>query len=206
MQVLILCESSGTVRDAFRSLGHEAYSCDILPTDSHPEWHHEGDAFEAVGGNRWGIRHWDLIIGHPPCTALAVSGNRWYGEGQPKHAERLRSAQWTEALWDLCKLSADRVAFENPVGVLARLTSLPKASYVEPWQHGHPEQKKTGLHLYNLPALEPTDDVYDHMMTLPLKERQRIHYLPPSEDRWQIRSKTFEGIAAAMAAQWGSLA
>jgi len=206
MKVLVLCESSGTVRDAFANLGHSAYSCDMLPTTSHPCGHFQGDAFECLEQDIFGVPHWDLIIAHPPCTALAVSGNRWYGKGQPKEAERYQSAAWTEALWDLCKQKADRVAFENPVGVLSRLTSLPKASYVEPWQHGHPEQKKTGLHLYNLPALEPTHDVYEHMMTLPLKERQRIHYLPPSADRWQIRSKTFDGIAAAMAAQWGSLA
>lgn len=198
MKVLVACEYSGRVRDAFLALGHDAISCDLLPTDVEGP-HYQGDVFDMLN------QRWDLIIAHPPCTALAVSGNAWYGEGMPKHDQRIESAAWTESLWLKCVEMADRVCFENPVGVLTRLTSMPKPSYVQPWQFGHMEQKKTGLFLHNLPALVPTDNVYDAMMELPERERQRMHYLPPSADRWKIRSTTYQGIADAFAAQWGNL-
>ncbi len=198
MRVAVLCEYSGRVRDAFLKLGHDAISCDLLPTDAEGP-HHEGDVYGMLN------QRWDLIIAHPPCTALAVSGNAWYGEGMPKHDQRIESAAWTEALWLKCIEMADRVCFENPVGVLPRLTSMPKPSYVQPWQFGHMEQKKTGLFLHNLPALVPTDNVYAAMMELPERERQRMHYLPPSADRWKIRSTTYQGIADAFANQWGNL-
>ena len=146
---------------------------------------------------------WDLIIMHPPCTALAVSGNAHYGEGKAKYAMRLEAASWTQNLWKRCKEKAQRVAFENPVSVLARLAGLPKASYVQPWQFGHPEQKKTGFHLCHLNPLVPTKDVYAEMMQLPKCERERLHYLAPSPNRAKERSRTFQGIAEAMATQWG---
>ena len=198
MKVLIACEYSGTVRDAFIRAGHTAWSCDLLPSDSDfsPN-HHQGDVFEMSEET------WDLIIAHPPCTALAVSGNAWYGEGQPKHQDRIDSAVWTENLWEACKAAAPRVCFENPVGVLTRMTDLPKANYVQPYQFGHLEQKKTGLFLHNLAPLIPTNNVYEEMMLLPKRERERMHYLPPTPDRWKIRSTTYQGIADAMAAQWG---
>lgn len=199
MKVLVACEYSATVRDAFRELGHDAYSCDLLPTDGDSTYHHQGDIYEMLN------ERWDLIIAHPPCTALAVSGNAWYGEGQPKYKERLDSVDWTKKLWEKCKEVSDRVCFENPVGVLPRLGGFPKPKYVQPYEFGHMEQKKTGLFLHNLPPLEPTNCVYEEMMGLPVKERQRLHYLPPSEDRWKIRSTTYKGIAKAMAGQWGSL-
>lgn len=202
MKVLVACEYSGRVRDAFIAKGHDAMSCDLLPTDV-PGPHHQGDVIAYLEAHPDGC--FDLIIAHPTCTALTVAGNKWYGEGQPKYEERLASACWTQDFWHLCKRKAHRVAFENPVGVLARLTDIPKATYVHPWQFGHKEQKKTGLHLHNLPPLEPTNIVYDEMMELPKRERQRLHYLPPSPDRWKIRSTTYQGIADAMAAQWGEL-
>lgn len=202
MKVLIACEYSGTVRDAFIANGHDAISCDLLPTDA-PGPHHQGDVIEYLKGFEDG--HFDLIIGHPECTKLCVSGNAHYGEGQAKYDQRLESVEWTIMFWELAKRKAKRVAFENPVGVLHRLSkgALPKAYYVQPYEFGHPEQKKTGLHLHNLEPLTATNNVYEYMMTLPKSQRERMHYLPPSADRWKIRSTTYKGIAEAMANQWG---
>ena len=200
MRVLVGCESSGTVRNAFRALGHKAYSCDILPSDNFSQYHFQMDVMDAIK-----LRDdWDLIILHPPCTALAVSGNAWYGKDQPKHQERIDSVKWTVELWELAKRHSKAVAMENPVGILGSMAGLKPNQYIQPYQFGHMEQKKTGLWLYNLPELVETDNVREAMMELPIKERQRIHYLPPSTDRWKIRSKTFNGIAAAMAQRWGS--
>ena len=199
MRVLVACEFSGTVRDAFAKLGHDAMSCDLLPTDI-PGPHYQGDILKLLAMDY----EWDLIIAHPECTKLCVSGNSTYGLGMPKHQQRIEAAEWTQEFWDLCKRKAGRVCFENPVGVLSRLTNIPKAHYVQPYQFGHLEQKKTGLHLYNLNPLKPTNDVYDEMMNLPKNVRERLHYLPPGPNRWKERSKTFQGIADAMASQWGS--
>jgi hypothetical protein len=199
MNVLVACEYSGTVRDAFIARGNDAISCDLLPTDK-PGPHHQGDIVEYLNGFDDG--YFDLIIAHPECTKLCVSGNAHYGEGQAKYDQRLESVEWTVKLWELCKRKGKKVAFENPVGVLHRLGGLPKASYVQPYQFGHMEQKKTGLHLHNLEPLKGTNNVYDEMMKLPKNVRERIHYLPPSEDRWKIRSTTFKGIAEGMADQW----
>lgn len=198
MKVLIACEYSGTVRDAFIKLGHDAISCDLLDTDV-PGPHYKGDIYGMLD------EYWDLIIAHPPCTALAVSGNRWYGKGQPRYNDRLVSAAWVEALWNKCCSVSNKVCFENPVGVLTRLTTMPKAHYVQPYQFGHKEQKKTGLFLHNLPALTETDNVFVEMMKLPKHEREKMFHLPPSPDRWKIRSTTYQGIADAMANQWDDI-
>lgn len=187
MRVLVACESSGKVREAFRALGHDAWSNDLLPADDGSEFHIQGDCVEVIK------RGWDLIIMHPPCTALAVSGNRWYGKGMPKHKERIESAEWTMALWELAKQCARYVAMENPVGVIP----MPASQYIQPWQFGHGETKKTGLWLWGLPYLKPTNIVEGR--------EQRIWKLPPSQDRWKIRSETYSGIANAMADQWGNL-
>lgn len=200
MRVLVACEYSGVVRDAFIKKGHNAISCDLLPTDS-PGPHHQGDIIEYL--NSFKSDYFDLIIAHPECTKLCVSGNAHYGEGQKKYQQRLDSVKWTMMFWELAKKKAIKVCFENPVGVLHRLGGIPKANYVQPWQFGHMEQKKTGLHLHNLEPLKETNNVYNEMMKLPKNQRERIHYLPPSEDRWKIRSTTFKGIANAMADQWG---
>lgn len=197
MRVLIACEYSGKVREAFRALGHDAYSCDLLPADDKSWNHYQGDCWDVISDPNF---DWDLIIMHPPCTALAVSGNRWYGSGMPKHQDRLDSIDWTLSLYEHAKKHAPRVAFENPVGVLP----IKPTQYIQPYHFGHPESKKTGLWLHNLPPLVPTDDVEDVWRTLPKKEAQRIHMLPPSADRWKIRSETFTGIAEAMASQWNS--
>lgn len=184
MRVLVACEYSGVVRDAFIAKGHDAISCDLLPTDK-PGPHIQGDCIPVI--RRGG---WDLIIMHPPCTALAVSGNRWYGKGMPKNSERKEAIEWTTLLWNLAKNNAHHVCMENPVGVLP----MKPTQYIQPWQFGHGETKKTGLWLHNLPPLEPTNIVEGR--------EQRIWKLPPSADRWKIRSTTFQGIGEAMAAQW----
>ena len=198
MRVLIGCEYSGVVRDAFIAKGHDAISCDLLPTDK-PGPHYQGSVLDLLN------ERWDLIIMHPPCTALTVAGNGTYGVGMVKHQERMKSAVWTEALWDKCKSVSDKVCFENPVGVLTRLTTMPKANYVQPYHFGHKEQKKTGLFLYGLKPLQETNNVYEEMMLLPKNIRERMHYLPPSPDRWKIRSTTYQGVADGMAEQWGVL-
>lgn len=194
MRVLILCESSGTVREAFRSLGHDAWSSDILPADDGSPKHIQGDCVDVLEANEL----WDLIIMHPPCTALAVSGNATYAKGMPKHDKRLESIEWTAKLWKLATNICDHVCMENPVGVLP----FKPTQYVQPWMFGHPESKKTGLWLHNLPKLEDTDNVKEVYDSLPRREQMRLHYLPPSADRWKIRSKTFDGLAQAMAVQY----
>ena len=197
MNVLIACEYSGRVREAFRALGHDAYSCDLLPSDDKSWWHHEGCCMPVIADPDI---NWNLIIIHPPCTALAVSGNAWYGTGMPKNAERHKAIKWTMELFDHAKNHAPMVAMENPVGVLP----IKPTQYVQPWQFGHPESKKTGLWLHNLPKLVETDNVHAEFLGLPKNKQQRLHYLPPSPDRWKIRSTTFQGIADAMAAQWST--
>lgn len=194
MKVLIACEESQAVCKAFRGMGHEAYSNDVQEcSGGHPEWHLQMDCFEAVK-----LKQWDLIIMHPPCTALAVSGNRWYGEGMPKNQERVESAEWVRRLWDLAVSVCDKVAMENPVGVLNKFNpELPNPNYVQPWQFGHGETKKTGFWLHSLPPLTPTNVVEGR--------EQKIWKMPPSKDRAKLRSKTYDGIASAMAEQWGGL-
>lgn len=199
MDILIGCEYSGVVREAFRKKGHRVYSCDLLPADDNSDWHIQNDVVDAINYSF----NWDLIILHPPCTALTVAGNSTYGRGMPKHDERIKAIEWTHNLWRTATNKAKHVALENPVGVLNSVPGMPKPSYIHPWEHGHPEQKKTGLWLHNLPPLQPTNNVYDEMMKLPKKERQRLFYMSPSADRWKIRSTTFQGIADAMANAWG---
>lgn len=198
MRVLVACEYSGRVRQAFRDRGHDAWSCDLLESDDGSAYHVQGDCVPVIE------QGWDIIIMHPPCTALTVAGNSTYGEGKPKYSERLASVKWTVELWNLAIRHAHvGVAMENPVGVLPRLGGLRPAQYVQPWMFGHMEQKKTGLWLHGLPPLVETNNVYEAMMRLPKNERERLHYLPPSPDRWKIRSTTFQGIADAMAQRWG---
>ena len=199
IRVLIACESSGVVREAFRALGHAAWSCDLLPTDDGSPYHLQEDCVKAVrGGSVFAV--WDLIVMHPPCTAICVSGNRWYGIGMPKHAERIEAIRWTMELWELATRFCPRVAMENPVGTLP----MKATQYVQPWQFGHGEAKKTGLWLHGLPKLQPTN-----ILPLPGSGRWENqtpsgqNKLGPSTDRWKIRSKTYEGIASAMASQWG---
>ena len=186
MKILIGCELSGTVRSAFRKVGHDAISCDILPSDDGDEHHIQGDVLDAINSS-----HWDMIICFPPCTALAVSGNRWYGKGMPKNTERLQAIIWTMNLWDLAQQHAPKVCMENPVGVLP----MRATQYIQPWQFGHGETKRTGIWLHNLEPLQPTHIVEGR--------EQRIWKMGPSPTRSKLRSKTYQGIADAMSIQWG---
>lgn len=201
---LIGCEYSGTVSGAFRERGIPAYSCDILPTEGDPAWHIQGDIFAAIRN-----RYWGGIILHIPCTAMGVCGNKHYGRGKPKHNERLDAIDWSCAVVEAACNYSDCVVVENPASVIfpvLRDSFCFDVQYVHPWQHGHPEQKKTGLALKGLPRLVPTNDVYDEMMKLPRKERERIFYMSPSADRGKERARFYPGIAAAFADQWGCLA
>jgi hypothetical protein len=182
MRVLVACEYSGTVRDAFRARGHDAMSCDLLPTEA-PGPHYQGDVRDVLGDG------WDLMIAHPPCTHLAVSGARWFHLKQREQAEAL----------DFVRLLMDapipRIAVENPVSIISSRIRKPD-QIIQPWQFGHGETKATCLWLKGLPKLKPTSIVDGR--------EARIHRLPPSQDRWKIRSTTYSGIAAAMADQWGN--
>ena len=190
MRVLVACEYSGIVRDAFLSRGHDALSCDLLPTDSTGP-HYKGDVFDIINDG------WDMMIAFPPCTHLAVSGAKWFAD---KRADG-RQQEGIDFFMALVMAKIPRIAIENPVGIMSSYYRRP-TQIIHPWQFGHMEQKSTCLWLKNLPALTPTNVVYDEMKKLPRRERERLHYLPPSADRAKERSKTFEGIASAMAEQW----
>lgn len=194
MKVLVACEYSGTVRDAFIKRGHDAISCDLLPTDS-PGPHYQGDVFEIIESEKW-----DLMIAHPPCTHLAVSGAAWFEEKR-KDGRQQAAIDFFMAI---ANTDIPKTCIENPVCIMSTVWRKPD-QYIQPYQFGHLEQKKTGLWLKNLPKLMFTNDVYNQMMTLPKNQRERLHYLPPGNDRAKIRSKTFQGIADAMAEQWGTL-
>lgn len=194
MNILVACESSGRVRSAFRQFGEDAWSCDLKPDISGSEFHLQKDCEKVIADSSW-----DLIVMHPPCTAIAVSGNRWYGRGQPRHSERLSAVQWTMDLWNLAIAKCQHVCMENPVGVLP----LKATQYIQPFQFGHAESKKTGLWLFNLPKLQPTN----------ILEKPECGFwnnqtpsgqnkLGPSPERATIRAVTYDGIAAAMADQW----
>ena len=182
MKVLVACEYSGTVRDAFIAAGHEALSCDLLPTDN-PGPHYQGDVRDVLHEG------WDLMIAHPPCTHLAVSGARWLKDKQAEQAEAL---DFVRLLLDA---PIERIALENPVSVISSRIRKPD-QIIQPWQFGHGETKATCLWLKGLPKLTPTDVVDGR--------EARVHKLPPSADRWKIRSTTYPGIAAAMAQQWSN--
>ena len=187
MPVLIGCEESQVITKAMRSAGVEAYSCDIRPTRGNHDWHFQQDIMEVLP-----LQEWDLTILHPDCTAMAVSGNRWYGAGKPYHQKRLEAIAWTLSLWELAKKYSEKVALEKPVSVI--FTHLPNVFYIQPWEHGHGETKKTGFALHNLPPLTPTNIVDGR--------EQRIWRMPPSKNRKRDRSVTFEGVALAIVEQW----
>jgi len=181
MRVLVACEYSGAVRDAFAAAGHHAMSCDLLPTEK-TGLHYRGDVRDVLHDG------WDLMICHPPCTHLSVSGARWFKDKLPEQAEAL----------DFVRLLLDapikRIALENPISIISSRIRKPD-QIIQPWQFGHGETKATCLWLKNLPKLTPTDIVEGR--------EARVHKMPPGPDRWKERSRTFEGVAKAMAAQWG---
>jgi site-specific DNA-cytosine methylase len=185
MKILIACEFSGIVREAFRKQGHEAFSCDILPPDDKKHHLHiKGDVIKILDNK------WDMIIAFPPCTHLSVSGARWFSQKRKDG----RQQQGIDFFMRFVNSICDKVAIENPIGIMSTLYRKPD-QIIQPWQYGHGETKATCLWLKNIPELKPTNIV---------KGRQaRIHYMPPSPDRGKERSRTYQGIADAMAEQWG---
>lgn len=181
MRVLVACEYSGVVRDAFIKRGHDALSCDILDTEV-PGPHYKGDVRDILGDG------WDLMVCHPPCTHLAVSGARWFKDKQAEQAAALLFVQV------LLAAPIPRIALENPVSIISSRIRKPD-QIIQPWQFGHGETKATCLWLKNLPPLVPTDVVAGR--------EARVHKMPPSPNRWKERSRTYPGIATAMAHQWG---
>jgi hypothetical protein len=195
MKILIACEYSGVVRDAFIKKGHKAMSCDLLPTDKEGP-HYQGDIFDIINDG------WDLMIAHPPCTYMANSANSHLKTDPERWKNLIDGAIFFRKL-----LEADipKIAIENPImnGNAKKIIGKSQSQVVQPWMFGHTEQKATCLWLKNLPNLVPTNNVKKEMMLLPINQRQRLHYLPPTQDRWKIRSTTYQGIASAMAEQWG---
>lgn len=194
MRVLIGCEFSGTVRDAFRGLGHDAMSCDLLPTET-PGPHYVGDVRDLLGES------WDLAVFHPPCTYLTNAGVRWLYEVPLRWQDMIDGAIFFR---DLLNAPIPRVAVENPVmhNYAARIIGQRQTQVVQPWMFGHEESKGTGLWLRGLPPLVATEDVLAAMHARPKREWARVHHAPASKDRWKKRSVTLPGIAAAMAMQW----
>ena len=187
MNVLVACEFSGIVRDAFRSRGHDAYSCDLLDTESEDKKYHiKGDILEWCDSN-W---VWALMIAFPPCTHLAVSGARWFKDKQKEQQDAILF------FMELVDSPIERVAIENPIGIMSTRYRKPD-QIIQPWQFGHGETKATCLWLKNLPKLLPTNIVDGR--------EGRVWKEPPSKDRWKKRSRTYQGIADAMAIQWGNL-
>lgn len=187
MRVLIACEFSGIVRDAFRARGHDAVSCDLLPSER-PGKHVQADVLKLLRQWYWKI---DLMIAFPPCTHLAVSGARWFAGKEKEQAEALRFVR------QLMTVPLPRIAIENPVSVISTRIRKPD-QIIQPWQFGHGETKATCLWLKGLPLLKPTDVVEGRT--------PRVHHASPGPDRWRERSRTLQGIADAMADQWGALA
>ena len=192
MKVLIACEESQEVCKAFRRLGHEAYSCDILPcSGGHPEWHIVNNVLNILGKNLWNQnKGWDLIIAHPYCTHTSVSGARWFKD------KKLDGRQQEAIKFFMMFVNADceKIAIEHPISIMSRHYRKPD-QIIQPWMFGHGETKATCLWLKNLPKLKPTNIVEGR--------EARIHKMPPSKDRAKLRSRTYTGIAKAMAEQWG---
>lgn len=181
LRVLVACEYSGSVRDAFAERGWDAWSCDLLPSETEGN-HYQCDVRDVLG------QHWDLLVAHPPCTHLAVSGARWFSK---KRKEQKEALQFVRLLLDA---PVPHIALENPVSIISSKIRKPN-QVIQPWQFGHGETKATCLWLQGLPELRPTRVVKGRKM--------RVWLLPPSENRWKERSRTYRGIARAMAKQWG---
>lgn len=183
MKVLVACEYSAIVRDAFRKRGHDAWSCDLLETEGDPQWHIQGDITKHLQG-------WELIIAHPPCTDLAVSGARHF----PAKIADGRQQRALDFVIMLMDAPCPRICIENPISVISSKIRKPD-QIVQPWMFGHGETKATCLWLKGLPKLVPTNIVEGRS--------DRIHKMPPGPNRWKERSRTYQGIADAMAEQWG---
>ena len=196
MKILVACEYSGTVRDAFIARGHEAISCDLLPTDVAGP-HYEGDVFDIINDG------WDLMIAHPPCTYLCSSGLHW-NKRTPGRQELTDEA--LEFVQKLLDAPIGKIALENPIGCISSKIRKP-SQIIQPWQFGHDASKATCLWLQNLPLLTPTQLIEPRIVDGKKRWANQTdsgqNKLPPSEDRWKIRSETYRGIAEAMASQWG---
>lgn len=182
MRVLVACEFSGIVRDAFRRIGHDAISCDLLETEADPAYHIKGDVLEVLDDG------WDLMIAHPPCQYLAVSGARWFKDRMPQQYAAL------EFVRRLMKAPVKKKCLENPISVISTKIRKPD-QIIHPWMFGHPETKATCLWLEGLEPLAPTEVVEGRTA--------RVHRMSPGPNRWKERSRTYVGIAEAMASQWG---
>ena len=195
MKVLVACEYSGTVRDAFIKRGHDAMSCDLLPTDKTGP-HYEGDVRDIINDG------WDLMIAHPECTFLTNSGVCWLHKDTARWPKLFDGAAFFK---ELLNTNIPKICVENPIQhkYARQLIGEKYSQIVQPYMFGHAERKATCLWLKGLEPLVGTDDVKAEMEALPKREAQRLHYLPPSPDRWKIRSTTYQGIADAMAEQWG---
>jgi len=196
MKILVACEYSGRVRDAFIAIGHDAMSCDLLPTDADGP-HYQGDVFDLD------LTQFDMMIAHPPCTYLTNAGVTWLHRDKERWAMLDDGAAFFKRLLEA---PIPRICIENPIMhkyAKERIGGVKQSQVIQPWMFGHMEQKATCLWLKGLPLLQPTNNVKEEMMKLPDNERQRLHYLPPSADRWKLRSTTYQGIADAMAEQWG---
>ena len=195
MKVLIACEYSGIVREAFKVKGHNSWSCDILPTDK-PGQHIQDNVLNILDQN------WDLMIAHPPCTYLCNSGVSWLHK-QPERWQLMEEGSLFFKI--LLESTIPKICIENPIQhkYAKEIIQQKYSQIIQPWMFGDAESKATCLWLKNLSPLVETNNVKDKMLELPINQRQRLHYLPPSKDRWKIRSRTFEGIANAMAGQWG---
>ena len=198
MRVLVACESSGIVRDAFLSRGHDAWSCDLLPADTGSHRHVQDDALNVINAQQW-----DLLIAHPPCTYLCSSGLHWNKRVEGREEKTAQALEFVRALMGA---DIERIAIENPVGRIG--SAISKADqYVQPYQFGHDASKRTGLWLKNLPLLKPTIYIEPRMVNGKPRWANQTdsgqNRLPPSVDRWKKRSETYSGIAQAMAEQWG---
>ena len=195
MKVLVACEFSGRVRDAFLKLGFNAVSCDLLPTESRGP-HYQGDICDILDEG------WDLMIAHPPCTYLANSGVSWLYRQKGRWEKMRHGAAFFKMLLDA---DIPHIAIENPImhKYAVEIIGRRQDQLVQPYMFGHPERKATCFWLKNLPPLKETNNVKNEMNKLPKREAQRIHYASPGPERWKIRSRTFQGIADAMASQWG---
>ena len=196
MKVLVACEYSGKVREAFRALGHDAWSCDLLPADDGSAFHIQGDVLEIINDG------WDLMIAHPPCTYLCNSGVSWLHRIEGRWDQMREGAEFFKALLNA---PIPKICIENPImhKYAKEIIGENYAQLVQPYQFGHPESKATCFWLKGLEPLQETENVKEQWQALPKKEAQRLHMLPPSKDRWKIRSETYQGIANAMAQQWG---
>ena len=201
MKVLVACEESQAVTIELRKLGHEAYSCDILPcSGGHPEWHIQGDVRPLLK------QKWDMIIAHPPCTYLTNSGVTWlYNKDGSRYEKRWNDlADGGEFFRLFIDHPCSKIAIENPIPhkYAVEIIGRKYDQIIHPWQFGHPERKATCLWLKGLEPLKETDNRKAEMLLLPKNQQQRIHYMPPGPERAKMRSKTFPGIAKAMAEQW----